>query len=268
MNNNNLAVIVLSCDKFSCLWPLFFSRLNKYFPENTYKFYLLSNNIKFEADSHHDINVICVGDDISWSDNLIKMLDKVNEKYVMLLIDDAPFAADVDIKKLNNYFSTFINENMNYLNLKSSPKPNKNFELDHGYGEISKSTGYRCALVPSIWKKNILYDLLKISESAWEFEVIGSERSKKYDRFFSLVKPIFNFDHIIVKGKIERKVYKKLRDRNEHLGINFPVMTTWEYISDNLLIIRSKFLTFLLPEFVLLYIRKIRYSNQISQKKS
>tara|TARA_B100000900_G_C20578494_1_gene716385 strand:+ start:457 stop:1242 length:786 start_codon:yes stop_codon:yes gene_type:complete len=260
MRNKELAIVILSCDKFSSLWPLFFKRLNQYFPKSNNRFYLLSNNLKYEVDTHHLVKVICVGNDTSWSDNLSKLLVQINEENVLLLMEDGPLAKNVNLEKLNFYHDVFIKNNMNYLNLKASPKPDKNINPD--FGEISPFKGYRTALVPSLWKKSILLSLLKKGESAWEFEVLGSERSSSYENFFSLNKPLFTLDHIIVKGKIERKIFKKLKFKNEHLDIEFPVMSKWESLKDYFLGWRSLLLSFLIPDFILLYLRKIRYSKK------
>jgi len=260
MRNEELAIVILSCDKFSSLWPLFFKRLNQHFPNSADRFYLLSNNLNYEVDSHHSVQVICVGNDISWSDNLMKLLNEIDEKNVLLLIDDAPFSVDVDIDKLRNHYDSFVKNNMNYLNLKGSPKADKN--INQYFGEISPSKGYRTALVPALWKKSILLSLLKSGESAWEFEVVGSERSGKYGDFFSVNKPIFTFDHIIVKGKIERRAFRKLKIKNEHLNIEFPVMSNWEFLKDYLSGWRSFLLALIVSDSILLYIRKIRYRKK------
>ena len=58
MRNNDLAVVVLSCDKFSSLWPLFFKRLDKNFPINCAKVYLLSNYIDVSVESSNSVKVV------------------------------------------------------------------------------------------------------------------------------------------------------------------------------------------------------------------
>ncbi len=49
------------------------------------------------------------------------------------------------------------------------PKPDKHYS--QLVGIVSKGTIYRTATVLSVWKKDILLDLLKVGESAWDFEV-------------------------------------------------------------------------------------------------
>ena len=254
-----LAIIILSCDKFCSLWPLFFKRLNKHFPPVSYKFYLLSNKLSYKSKIGHKIKVIRVGEDVSWSDNLYTLLNIIKEKNVLLLMEDGVFCKDVDKLKLEEVYKIFLDNNMSYLNLKASPKPD--LKLNKIYGMLSSSKGYRAALVPSIWKKSIMLKILKRGESAWQFEIFGSERSKIYKDFYSLQKPIFLFDHIIIKGKIERKVFKKLKQKGEHQLIDFPLMSHWEYFQNLMIIFRSVIFSFLIPDLILTYLRKIKYGK-------
>jgi len=260
METKELAIIVLSCDKFSSLWPLFFKRLDQHFPVSSSKIYLLTNYLNYTAQGKHAVEGVCVGGDVSWSDNLVKLLSGIKESNVLLLIEDGPFSARVDIGKVEFFYQLFLDRNMNYLNLKATPMPDEN--VGEFVGEISRSKGYRTALVPSMWRKEVLVSLLEVGESAWEFEVFGSERSKDYGGFFAVKKPIFSFDHIIVKGKIDRRAYRRLKKNNEHLNIDFPLMTHFELAKEMLAELRTFLLTILLPEFLLQYLRKLRYQQQ------
>jgi hypothetical protein len=254
MMNKDLAIIVLSCDKFSSLWPLFFKRLDHHFPIGFAKFYLLSNHLDYEVAGKHPVEVVCVGDDVSWSDNLSKLLSDIRENNVLLLIEDGPFSMPVDIAKLEFFYQMFLDKDMNYLNLKATPLPDEN--VGDFVGQISSSKGYRTALVPSIWKKETLRNLLIGGESAWEFEVYGSERSKDLDLFFAVKKPIFSFDHIVVKGKVDRRAYRNLEKTNEHVNIDFPLMSLSDYTKLRAAEVRSYLARRVIPAQILQYIRK------------
>jgi len=257
MRNNDLAVVVLSCDKFSSLWPLFFKRLDKNFPINCAKVYLLSNYIDVSVESSNSVKVVCVGKDISWSANLRKLLIGISEPNVLLLMDDAPLSEAIETADFQFFYSSFIEHKMNYLNLKASPAPNRN--VGRHYGEIRPTTGYRTAVIPSFWRKDTLLDLLKDDESAWQFEVYGSKRSERYQGFFSVRKPFIAFDHIVIKGKIDRSIYTKLKNNDEHLGIDFPVMSLWEYVREKANGARSLALNHLLSDRILAFLRRIKY---------
>lgn len=259
MGKPELAVVVLSCDKFSSLWPLFFSRFDKFFPECSFPKYLISNSKDFESSSSSNLRVIKVGEDISWSSNLSTALSFVGEQYVLLLMDDAPFSQRVDGDALLNILSKFKEENMDYINLKSSPAPN--VEVGRDYGRLAPETAYRTSIVPSIWKKSTLLRLLDVSENAWQFEIFGSNRSKAYDSFFSVTRPFFYFDHIIIKGKIVRDVYFKLKRSGEHRNIDFPIMTRMEFIQEVLWARSALVLKKVLPASAVRAYRSIKYKS-------
>ena len=85
-----ISIIVSSCDKYSELWEPHFTQLFKYWPslkkENDFIPLLLITNHKRYYDSRV-INVV-IGEDISWSDNMLKALEMVKTKYVVILLDD------------------------------------------------------------------------------------------------------------------------------------------------------------------------------------
>ena len=66
-----------------------------------------------------------------------------------------------------------------------------------GFAELNKKAKYRMNCQAGLWNKRILMKLLRSHESAWEFEVLGSKRSKRYScRFFSILKnQEFPFDY-------------------------------------------------------------------------
>ena len=259
MENEDLAIIVLSCDKFSSLWPLFFKRYEQYFCHDFANVYLLSNHADFRQEGEQRIGVRRVGEDVSWSSNLRRMLETVNEDNLLLLMDDAPFSNLVDINRFRVIYERFKSRAMDYINLKASPAPNKN--VDDELGELVPGTGYRAALVPSLWKKATLLRLLKDDESAWQFEVYGSTRSDAFDGFYSVNRPLFEFDHIVIKGKIDRRVFSKLMLAGEHEGLDFPVMTQSEFIIERVARIRSKLINCVLPNSVKSQLRRMKYGQ-------
>ena len=71
----------------------------------------------------------------------------------------------------------------------------------------------------------------------------------------------FDFDHIVFKGKVDRRTYKKLKNNNEHVGIDFPVMTFWEHFKLNLMKIRAQIVRTVIPGPIKSAFRKIKYNN-------
>lgn len=223
---NDIAILVISCDKYSSLWSLFFSRLKKYWPDCNLPLYLLSNKLNFHRANVETINT---GPDIDWSSNLQIALKSVNAEYLLLMLDDAPLDANVDNKKFLQIIEEMKSLDFNYLNLKASPQPP--LKLDSTFGIYPPGLIYRTALVPCIWKKEVLQSLLISGESAWQFEIRGSSRSDQYDHFYSLNSPFFRILHCIIGGKFDLRAYRDLKRSGELAGISFKPMKTWEYLA-------------------------------------
>ena len=66
----------------------------------------------------------------------------------------------------------------------------------------------------ALFKKDVLIDLLDKKESAWDFEIKGSERSNKYNDFYSVDVEILPYLNGVVKGKWVNKVYRHLKKEN------------------------------------------------------
>ena len=109
---------------------------------------------------------------------------------------------------------------------------------------------YKISLMPSIWNKTFLYNILDNSESAWDFEVKGTkEHSTK--KFFSLYKNFIFYDNSIIKGKWQRSMVGKLKMRK----ISRPIMKTTEQFNYDLKVSRSKLFN-MLPNFLKLKLKR------------
>lgn len=239
---SNLAILVLSCDKYSGLWDLFFSRWYKFWPDCEHRVYLLSNQ-KIYQDQR--ITTICTGEDKDWSSNLQFALDMIEAENILLMIEDAPLDQKVENIKFTAIYERFCLEGMNYLNLKAEPLPRKG--SDPLIGVVPPGALYRAALVPSIWKKEILSQLIVAGESAWQFEIRGSVRSDRFDGFYSLRHKFFGWIHCVIQGKLDLRAVAKLTKSSEIYMVVFPHMTTSEYLRGRFQEIRGKIFQLLVP---------------------
>ena len=103
-NSNEIAIVVLSFDGFKELWKPFFDYFFKAWNDCPYKIYLLNNFQKYDDER---ITNLLVGEDVSWSDSLKKGLEKIAEKRVFFLYDDA-FIYQLDKSEITNCFQTAI----------------------------------------------------------------------------------------------------------------------------------------------------------------
>lgn len=193
-----IALLVLSCDKYSDLWPSYFTLLNKYWPDCPFKIYLQTNFYDF--DSEANVTILKVGKDKSWSDGLIKSINQLqNYDYVLLMMEDMFLNKQVETDKLLEVIHKFIELNGSFITLINEPIADKTFN-DY-FGTISPGAMYRATATAALWKKQVLLDILDPLETAWQFEKIASKRTDIYTGFYSVKKSYFNFFHGVVKGK-------------------------------------------------------------------
>ena len=233
---NRLAVLVVSCDNYSDLWKPFFSLFWLFWSDCPFDVYLLSNNTN---PAIPQVKSLLVGDDISWSNSLQKGLSLLKEDYVLLFLDDLFLLEPVKTKEVLEVFSWAVESDINYVRM--NPMRNKPDEsLDESIGILSKGAIYRTSTVVSVWKKNVLLDLLKDGESAWDFEVYGSIRSDKYDRFYASWKDYFTITNAVIKGKWQKSAVRELKSLSVEIDLTSrKIMTFSETIIQYLRILRS-----------------------------
>lgn len=253
---SELEILVLSCDKYSDLWSPFAYFFNTNWPDCKYRVSLVTNHIDY---NNGLIGSITIGDDKSWSDNLIKVLGIIKSKYVFLLLDDMFLKERINQLSFESIFKHLIELKGHYVKLIPNPKPKKIKNDIFGY--LPKGSLYRTTAVSAIWKTDTLLDLLKSGENAWQFEYYGSVRADKYDGFYVLFKPQMSFIHGVIGGswlsislrKMSKKGYdiQSIKRESQRSIIN----QYWSYKYFRRIIVGSLF-RFLIPDR---YKRRIRF---------
>ena len=98
---DNVALIISTYDKSEDLWLPLEQSYNKFWNDISIPIYLSTNFKKFNSES---FNSLQIKDEVSWSDNLIKSLNKIDQKYVLLTFDDLFLTAKVDNKLSLKFF--------------------------------------------------------------------------------------------------------------------------------------------------------------------
>jgi len=205
MLKDRFALLVVSCDKYADLWPPFFRLFFHFWPDCPFTIYLLSNN---ERLSLPGVNSILVGNDVSWSDNLLKAGALLPHDYLLLFIDDLFLIDYVQTEKVEEVCHWLLDAKANYVRLNPSVPPDG--PGNDLVGSVSKGTLYRASTVLSVWKREVLLSLLKPGENAWQFEGRGSLRSDRYDAFYSTRESLFPVLNGVIKGKWDRTALRRL----------------------------------------------------------
>lgn len=239
----NFAVLHVSCDEYADLWRPFFQTFRLYWPNCPLRIYSLSNHLSVDENG---VQSLCVGDDISWSDNLRRAAESIEQQYILLFLDDLFLTRPINWQYVKTVLRWINDANPNYVRMNSSPPPDKPFnEL---VGIVSKGTIYRTSTVLSVWKKEVLINLLKSGENAWDFEKFGSIRSDKYGDFYSTWKECFPVTNGVIKGTWQRSAVKNLQALGIEVDLDRrPIMTHTESLFFFFKRIRTALLILLVP---------------------
>ena len=109
---NNVAVLISTFDNSEDLWSILEQTYLKFWKDLELPVYLSTNHKKFNGLM---FNSLQIGNEISWSDNLIKSLLKIKQDYILLTFDDLFLTAKVDNKVIEEMMQYSINNDFNYL---------------------------------------------------------------------------------------------------------------------------------------------------------
>lgn len=215
MKNPDIAIVILSCDKFKVTWKPCFDHLFNAWPDCPYKVYLLNN---FTSSKDKRVKDLLVGEDLNWSDTLKKGLLKIKEKRVFFIFDDS-FITKINSEEVKLIFKITIENDMDSVTLRK-----RVFDKGKGFNDkiykINPTAKYRNSLFLNIIKKSVLLTLLKSGENAWQFEKDGNRRSKGFDFYSVYNNKLFMYKHGIVKGKWIPQTYVYLKNRGYLLSEN------------------------------------------------
>ena len=201
-------LVVLSCDRYSDLWPIYFHLFFKYWPSCPFPVCLASNQKRY-ADPR--VTTLLSGDDQDWSSSVRRSLGQIRSKYIFAMLDDALLIAPVNTAAISNVVGWAIENSARYVRFRSFPSPDKRH--DEKVGVISAGVLYRTAIIPSLWERETFLNLLSDGESAWEFEMNGTVRSYRYGGFFGTWENYFHYIHGVEKGLWLRSAVNELRRR-------------------------------------------------------
>ena len=203
---NNIALLISTYDKSDDLWLPLEKTYLRYWSDINFPIYLTTNQKVFDSQL---FNSLKIGNEISWSDNIIKSLRKIDEEYVLLTFDDLFLTARVNNHLIKNLVRHAIDNKFNYLQFyRSISKGRRSNEFIF---KKSNQTRYKNSTIWSLWKKDVLLDILRQEENAWDFERKGNLRSYIYDNFYSTRKNVIPFMNGVVKGKWNPLVRKRLK---------------------------------------------------------
>lgn len=227
-----IALLVLSCDRYSDLWESYTLLFNRFWPDCPYDKYISSNTIEFNL---YGFKSILMGSDETWSLGVKKALLQLKDKYeyVFTTLEDCPFVDKIDNGFVVKALDSFTFNEGNFLRMYMVIKPKLQYVNEY-YGETENYIPYRQTCAYAVWKILTLYEILDETESAWGFEQKGVKRGFNYDKFYSIYKNEFKLINLVVKGKLVRASYIKLKELIPEVELSRHQFTIRESINENI----------------------------------
>ena len=145
-----------------------------------------------------------IGKDLGWSNNIIYMLDFIEPVFFMGCEDH--LLVDFNEELVENAYKAVEYKEFGCVRLTKKAKIPVVYSARPKIYAISESYKYYVSLQPSVWSKSYLEKIIRPNESAWQFEILASQRAKEIDPPAGVTyKTAFNYRNMIEKGKLVDK---------------------------------------------------------------
>ncbi|MBO4219615.1 MAG: hypothetical protein J5933_01660 [Clostridia bacterium] len=180
MLEQRMTMLILSCDKYSDLWPGQIKLLDTNWPDREMKTYIVTDR---ESEQKFDsVGIIVAGADLEWSERLAAALSKVDTPYVFITLDDYYLTRRVSTDAISGLADLMEKESIDYIRMYPRPKRATRDKIK-GYKKIrwfDVSSTYGVNLYPAVWKRDFLEYTLSKKLNAWQFEVSLTQSAVAY----------------------------------------------------------------------------------------
>ena len=169
-----MKVVILTCNSYAWLVPVFLHFYRKYWPDNPYQTEIIT-----ESD-HVDGNVFYTRG-VSWSSGLINYLKQSKEDKFLLIDEDCLLDKTVNTGRVK-LAERLCEGNIGCVKLNAPEKYYNRHAFESGvkfYKEYPLDKPYSMSMQTAIWQKRYLLDILRDKENAWQAEIEGSYRLKE-----------------------------------------------------------------------------------------
>jgi len=206
----DIAVLVVSCDKYADLWVPFWQQFEKYWGDFDGNKYLATNYLCPDIDG---VKVIQVGEDKSYSENLLKIVEGIKEQNFLYLFEDVFLDRKINNKLVFEVFEKAVSV-VNFKSLKISDDYPLSYE-NASFGALPMNIMYRGAVGMTLYSKEFFKTRLKPGMSAWDLDT-ARDINNVEEGILSITRKglretNLGFKHLLIKGKWNYGVLKWLR---------------------------------------------------------
>lgn len=179
---SELAILMLSCDKYSDLWDDFFNLKERFWPDCPYHCYLATDTKEYHRDG---VDVIHFGSIRTWSICATKAIEQIREPYIALFLEDAFICKKIDTSVIEENLNLFIERKMDFLTMERN-RMEKALTLEDQVAphiwRIYRHRKYGIDTSAAIWDKEFFRKALEKEDcNAWQFEVNYCKEAESED---------------------------------------------------------------------------------------
>jgi hypothetical protein len=229
--NNNVAILINSCDSYHDVINLNICALKEYWPESAnMTIYINSESYFHESDMLQIRNLNLIpGKSSEWGSRLVNSLTRIKEEYIVVILDDYILESKLDNLRFDNILKKFYLHNSIscfYLNFgKFSLTYDSNLDLYF----VDRSNNFLINTGPAVWRKSDLISIVNENDNPWAWEFFSKFRDSAKNMYFYSVKNdfenLYNYNHIkggaIYRGKwVEEVVTDKIYKYNLNINLS------------------------------------------------
>jgi hypothetical protein len=213
----NVSILIPSCDAFSDVLEGTIASLERFWPDCGCKIYVSTD--AEPKTRYQGVEFINAGK-IEYSDRLKYALERINSKYVIIILDDYFISKKVNTSKIRHYIDIMKENNVGYFRLSDPRKEKRLFDKNEKIWVINTSDHrYAANLYIGIWDKTVLTSMCVESQNPWQFEVSLSEKLDKLGTFcLGVNKASIKIVDVVRKGAITRESYSYIHSANLYHG--------------------------------------------------
>lgn len=177
--NDELTILICSCDAYEDLWLPFFTLFDRYWPDCHCRI-ILNTETKCFNYSHLNIETFSMFNDgkVEYGKRMRKHLQQITTPYTLLLLDDFFIREPINSNELNRLIHYMNNDSQiacfNFDSINEIGNRPSDFS---GYVKRGTVGHYKLNMQAGLWRTDILYSLWKDSDSPWGWEIYGSSRA-------------------------------------------------------------------------------------------
>lgn len=196
-----MKIIVPTCQAYSDAWEPFYGLMRKFWPDNPYPVYLVTDHMPYVKPDIKGLSAIFLNWDYGWCKNILKAIEKVSQydqEPILILQEDFFFSAPVDQSLINSALSLLAADpRAAFVRLMPCPGPDMAFNTD--FGRIDYKAAYRISCQATIWQKDALVTVLEsVGGTAIDFEVKGQSVPMEGYNFYCAYRNLpFRFPYLV-----------------------------------------------------------------------